>query len=185
MSELVKESPDGAILVSTQALIRIFDITKQTINKWTKNGCPRYSRGWYDLHEVIVWRGIGRTGDRDATDSPAAKKLKADADIKYAKARQEELKLAEIMGELIPKELVEARLSDTFAGIRQRLLAVPNEVRMETYTTHPEVSSEVTKIADTAVRECLHELAEFGNSGDTGSVGKKPSRRGRPRKKKV
>ena len=99
---LMKETEDGQLIVSSEVLKRIFGVTQRLISDWAMQGCPKYDRGWWNLKDVIEWRGLGRQKGEKKSDE--AKKLEADADLKYAKARQEELKLAEMMGELIPKE---------------------------------------------------------------------------------
>ena len=179
----MKETEDGTLIVSSEVLKKIFGVTQRLISDWQAQGCPKYDRGWWDLKKVLEWRGLGR--QKGVKKSDEAKKLEADADLKYAKARQEELKLAEMMGELIPKELVEAQLASTFSAIRQRLLALPNAIRAECFTLYPENTTGVTKLADTAVRECLDYLAGHDNPGDAGKVEKPTRKRGRPRKTKV
>ncbi len=180
---LMKETEDGQLIVSSEVLKRIFGVTQRLISDWQMQGCPKYDRGWWNLKDVIEWRGLGRQKGQKKSDE--AKKLEADADLKYAKARQEELKLAEMMGELIPKDLVEATLSSTFSAVRQRLLALPNDIRAECFTLYPESTVGVTKLADKAVRECLDYLAGHSDPGNGRKLEKGTKRRGRPRKTKV
>lgn len=180
---LMKETEDGQLIVSSEVLKRIFGVTQRLISDWQMQGCPKYDRGWWNLKDVIEWRGLGRQKGQKKSDE--AKKLEADADLKYAKARQEELKLAEMMGELIPKELVEATLASTFSSIRQRLLALPNNIRAECFTLYPENTTGVTKLADKAVRECLDYMARPNHPGDGNEVAGRTKKRGRPRKTKV
>lgn len=180
---LMKETEDGQLIVSSEVLKRIFGVTQRLISDWAMQGCPKYDRGWWNLKDVIEWRGLGRQKGEKKSDE--AKKLEADADLKYAKARQEELKLAEMMGELIPKELVEATLASTFSSIRQRLLALPNDIRAECFTLYPENTTGVTKLADKAVRECLDYMARPNHPGDGDQMAGRTKKRGRPRKTKV
>lgn len=182
-SLLMKETENHELIVTSEVLTRIFDVTPKAISTWSQQGCPKYNRGWWNLKDVIEWRGLGKAKGEKKSDE--AKKLQADAELKTAKARQEELKLAEMMGELIPVELVEAQLSQTFSTIRQRLLALPNEIRTEAYTLYPEYSTEVTRIADKTVRECLDDLATHGQSRVDGKVARTVNKGGRPRKFKV
>jgi len=181
--EWIKTTEDRQILVNSAKVCDLFGVSDTMLKAWAKQGLQKEERGWWNLKTVIAWRGIARLEGGEA--SPAAKKLKADADEKYAKARQEEIKLQAMLGNLIDLTMVQAFMTSLFSRVRQMMLALPNEIRVETYTLYPECSTEVTKIAENKVNNCLTELSELYNDRNYQSMAAKPRGRGRPRTKEL
>jgi len=183
--EFCRKTTDGKILLSTAAIAQAFNVAIELVSRsWGQQGCPKAERGWWDIAEVIKWRGLSRTEGGEV--SAEAKKLKADADTKYARARQEELKLQEMLGSLIPVEMVKGELNYCFTDIKQRLSRLPNDIRVEIYTMYPEHTNEVTEIVERKVRECLSELSKTDDKFTSSRPLAKPARkRGRPSKATV
>lgn len=59
------------------------------------------------------------------------RKLQADADYKAAKARQEEIKLAELEGRMHSAEDVEAATTQLVYAVRSQLLALPGRIAVD------------------------------------------------------
>jgi phage terminase Nu1 subunit (DNA packaging protein) len=184
-NEFCRKTADGRILLNTSSIAKAFNTSIELVSrKWSKQGCPKEERGWWDISEVIKWRGLSR--NEGGEDSAEAKKLKADADTKFARARQEELKLQEMLGSLVPIEMVKGELNYTFTDIKQRLSKLPNDIRVELYTLYPEHTNEVTEIVERKVRECLSELSSTNDKFTSSRPLAKPAhKRGRPSKKAV
>lgn len=168
------------VILTNSQICYVFNIVPETLRKWTKNGCPKLGRGKYDLRSVINWRGLSVQGDVKDVSSEA-KKLQAEADFKHAKARQEEIRLQEMLGQLIPVEMVHDRLEALFTDIRQTLLNLPEQIRSEVHTLYPEASGETSEIADRVVRKVLTGLAGSNNTSTGISLDRttKKKRRGR------
>ena len=66
------EYSDGRVLLATAVMGQVFGVTERAIRKWGANGCPQFSRGRWDLKQVIEWRGRSEQPD-EAT--PAGLKL--------------------------------------------------------------------------------------------------------------
>lgn len=143
----------------------LFDVADTTLTKWIKKGMPKISQGKYLLRDVIRWRGVAKD---NANMSDAARKLEADADYKKAKARQEEVHLQEMLGQLVDVEIVKGELSTVFTTVRQILLKLPNEIRVHVHTLYPESDAGVSEIAENTVRKCLEELANCHYSDKDG-----------------
>ena len=160
-----KYDKNGDLVVSTTDLVNLFGVTKKTIAEWPQKGCPKLGRGTWLLKDVIRWRGLSRAGDGNGEESDAVKKLRADAEYKDAKAKQEAVRLQEMLGNLIPIDMMKDEWAMMFTEIRQQLLKLPNDIRAKTYTLYPECSEEVTVIAEETIRQCLERLANGNNAG--------------------
>lgn len=164
------KAEEGQFIFTTQEVLALFDIGDSTLKRWVKEGCPKLGRDQWDLQQLLRWRGLGKRGDNQFHDSPEAKKLQAEADLKDAKARQEEVRLQEMLGYLVPIEMVQEQLADTFTEIRQTMLRLPNDVRARIHVQYPDCSEGVSEIVNTTVRKCLESLAECNNATTTRKV---------------
>lgn len=157
---------NNELIVSTDVLMQVFNIKgKRMPNEWASQGCPKKGRNEWNLKDVIIWRGLGRQGEM-VEQSSASRKLQADADYKHAKARQEEVRLQEMLGNLIPKTVVEEELSATVIDIRGSLMHLGPQIKTELHRSYPEISAEVGGIVDECVRKCLNRLAQGNNAGN-------------------
>ena len=87
--------------------------TRQGLSDWRKKGAPQISRGKWDIQALMNWR-YGTAQD----DNPMSRKLKAEADIKEAKAEQEKIKLGIKQEEFVSTEFVRNELTRLFANIK-------------------------------------------------------------------
>ena len=161
---------NGDLIVSTADLIKIFGVTQRTVAEWGRTNCPKVGRGEWKLKDVVEWRGLCRLGDATNKESDAAKKLRADAEYKDAKAKQEAVRLQEMLGNLVPIEMIQEQWAFTFADIRQQLMKLPNDIRARIHTSYPECSEDVSLIAEEIIRRTLEGLAECDNTGFTKPV---------------
>lgn len=168
--ETVRRNDNGELLITSKDMMILFNIEEVTLAKWAKSGCPKVQRGLWNLREVIRWRGIAKRGDNDQDQSDEARKLQADADYKHAKARQEEVRLQEMLGELVPIEMIKDKWAMAFTEIRQLLLKLPTDIRVAVHTQYPDCSEGVTEIAEETVRKCLFGLAGCGDTRVNGTL---------------
>lgn len=157
---------NGDLLVPTSDVARIFGVTIKAVADWNKSGLKRVERGMYRLKDVVEWRGLMRLGDNNrAIETDATKKMRAEADYKDAKAKQEAVKLQEMLGNLVPIEMIQEQWAFTFTDIRQQLLKLPNDIRARIHTSYPECSEDVSLIAEEIIRRTLEGLSECNNAG--------------------
>ncbi len=57
MAEKIKFDENEDLLVSTEQICKLFDISRAALNKWVSSGCPKHSRGWFLLKDVLEWKG--------------------------------------------------------------------------------------------------------------------------------
>lgn len=93
-------------------------------------------------------------GDEDAE----RKKLRAEADYKEAKARQEELRLAELEGRMHSADDVEAATEQLVYSVRSMLLALPGRVAVDA-ADRP--AAEVSEVVRREVCAVLEDLAQY------------------------
>ena len=84
-----------------------------------EEGAPKEARGKWDIKAVMEWRYAGRHAE-----SPETRKLKAEADLKEAKAAQEKIKLGLTKDEFIPAAAMRSELTRLFANMKKSLLAI-------------------------------------------------------------
>ena len=101
----VKKSGAGndfkqGFVVSTQVVCDFFEISRKTLAQWEHKGAPKEGRGKWDLKKLVDWRYSGQN-----EESPAARKIKAEADLKEAKAAQEQIKLSTVKQDAEPEKI--------------------------------------------------------------------------------
>jgi phage terminase Nu1 subunit (DNA packaging protein) len=120
------ELPPGspAVVDTQEKIAKAFGIATRTVERWIREGMPVTSQGAYDLLEIRAWRILRHQKGKKN------KKNTIDWDERYReyKARLAEIAFKKVMGELIPKEIVEKELIHISLGIKRALLALPQQV---------------------------------------------------------
>lgn len=179
---LVKLLEDNNLYVKSVVAGQIFSISEQAVDKWLRtNQIEKETGAWIDLKKFVSARnGIYEEERKDLSDT--ARKLKAEADYKTSKARQEEMVALQMMGELIPQEEVKDNLENLFIEIRQKLLTLPDTIKSLVYQIDPLIATEVEKITNEVVRDLLKRLATGDDGKGTREMGEKPKRHYKKRK---
>ena len=144
--------------VGSQALANVLGLTAARISQLRKEGVlraegrPLRFKLAESVQAYIAYATEAARG-RSATDRDAeARKLKADADYKAARARQEELKLAELEGRMHSAEDVEAATTELVYAVRSAVLALPGRVAVDAEM------KPAAEVADIVRRECFAAL---------------------------
>lgn len=103
MAASVKTLGDD-VLFSTGTLCHYYGITPAALDKWKKGGCPRHSRGWYNIREVREWKDGGATTDPVKTGDLRTAKMAVDLQYRKTKSEREKLLLEILRGEYFSKE---------------------------------------------------------------------------------
>lgn len=130
-----------ALNVSTKDFAKIVNMTERGVRQWITQGIvPVKSQKPYrinvkeGLYSYLSYvKDRKNDGPETPTDDDKAKseKLRADADISIAKARQEELKLNELKGLLHRSEDVQAMTEDLIYMIRGAITALPGKLAID------------------------------------------------------
>lgn len=110
------ETPSNPFEFGTNEICEIFDISRDTLSVWAKKGAPKLGRGKWDIRALIKWRYA------DKSDSPEARKTRADASFREIKVRKEEIALDMLEGKLIEREEVDRQWAAVGIMIKNNLL---------------------------------------------------------------
>lgn len=123
--------------MGAKALAAVLGITPTMVSRLRKEGVLT-AEGHplrYDLADSVqayIQYVRETTRTKAAPDEDAERrKLQADADYKAAKARQEEIKLAELEGRMHSAEDVEAATTQLVYAVRSQLLALPGRIAVD------------------------------------------------------
>lgn len=182
VKELAKRMPalslndDKHILCSVDIAAKQLGITRVGLEKSIKELNIPKENARVDLAEVIRIRSENVMSlPKDVSDK--VRKLKAEADYKSQKAKQEEMVTLQMMGELIPQEEVKDALENEFLDIRQRLLLLSETIKSKIYAIDPVIANSCEGVVHDAVQECLKRLARVNDSpSDEEKVARKPKR---------
>lgn len=120
---------EGKACVSTSLLCEYFGVTKQAVNKWGQQGCPKAARGYWCVSDVLAWKGelAGSVGS-DLDDMPLKEqKMYWETRCKEEQAENQKFKNAILRGDYLEKTQVEKDLSDYHIVLKQSVLSLPRK----------------------------------------------------------
>lgn len=171
------------LYVSAPIACRCVGLSPSGLSKWMDNNdFEKEPDGSINLTKLVQAR---KDVVAPVKNDDKARKLKAEADFKTSKARQEEMITLEMMGSLIPQEQIKTELENLFLDIRQKLLALPDLVKVKVSNIDPTLSLSCMEVVNDEVQSILKRLAESNNEERAREVGTKPKRRYTKRKKNV
>lgn len=151
---------DDRILISTSRACEFYGVSRKTLNSWALRGCPKETRGWWDVQLVTTWlmerEGIGSKDSEDLNQ----RKLKADTEYREAKAAREQLMKELAEGKYFPKDEVVGEWVRRVHEVRTAMLATPRKVAA--VFSDPEIRVTVESELTTIVREILERYAREG-----------------------
>ena len=151
-------------MVGAKALAAVLGLNPSRISQLRKDGILEASGRplKYDLCESVqayIQFAVDTSRGRASADPDAdRRKVEADADYKQAKARQEELKLAELEGRMHSAEDVEAATTQLVYAVRSMLLAMPGRVAVDAAGRS---AAEVSEIVRGEAFSILEQLSQF------------------------
>ncbi|MBP2654238.1 MAG: hypothetical protein H6Q73_1807 [Firmicutes bacterium] len=158
---------EGKKCISTGALCEILGVTKQSLNYWEQQGCPKVAHGWWCIAEVLRWRGLVGPGVRTEGEAyeltHKEQKTKAEADLKKIQAATAALRLSEIKGKFITVEEVNETLTDFFAVLKKSLLSLNRKISQEVMPfVGPAVARTVERVVMEIVNDALKQISTDG-----------------------
>ena len=163
---------ENCFIVPTKTACDFFGISRETLSTWAEKGAPKEGRGKWNLKKLTEWRYKG-----EHIESPSLRKLRAEADLKESKAKQEKIKLSVAEGKFLPVSEVQEELTRMTLNLKKSMLAIGHNVAAELATT---ATTEVAELArneiDKRIREALEEVSRYGKySGRKTRKGRKKS----------
>ncbi|MEK4713461.1 hypothetical protein [Sporosarcina sp. FSL K6-5500] len=123
---------EGRVLITSNRLCNFLEVTDKTLTNWKRQGCPQHSRGWWDLQQVIKWRGVIQSGSDDPVAKKSVnlqqKKLVAEVAYKEAQAELTRIKTDIADGKYIEKEIVEDELSRFFMVFKKSAMSLSRKL---------------------------------------------------------
>lgn len=150
--------------VTTRELAEVFGVTIARISQLRKDGVlsGEGSPLKYDLpasvQAYVSWAVDSAKARKPEDVDTERKKLQAEADYKEAKARQEELKLAELEGRMHSAEDVEAATTQLVYAVRSAMLAMPGRIAVDVVG---KTAAEASEIVRREVFAALESLSEY------------------------
>lgn len=142
-------------IFSTSDTCEFFQISRETLSRWEKKGAPKAGRGKWDIKKVMEWRFDGKH-----TESPETRKLRAEADLKEAKAAQEKIKLSVKKQEFIPAYQVQSELTRLLTNLKKSLVKIGHNVASDLAALDSDVAAIAKNEVDKRVNDALLELSE-------------------------
>ena len=156
-----KETPSRArvteeikFIFTTADTGELFQISRETLSNWQKKGAPKAGRGKWNIKELMEWRFDGKH-----TDSPEVRKLKAEADLKEAKAAQEKIKLSVTQDEFVHVLTVRSELTRMLANLKKSLLSMGHNIASNLASVDMEAAEVAKSEVDKRIKEALDEIA--------------------------
>ena len=141
------------VLLTTSMLAKILNTSPKSIAAWHKAGMPKVKTGWWNIADVLEWRGTS-TNTGDVSDE--ARKSKADADYRESKAEKESISLAVLKSEYISKEEVDRQWTVVGTTMKTNLMLWTKTLAPE--LAHLDMRS-VEKVLSDAVYDLLEQLS--------------------------
>ena len=149
---------ENNFLVSTKIACDFFGISRETLSTWVDKGAPKEARGKYDLKKLHEWRYKGEN-----METPATRKLKAEADFKEAKAKQEKIKLSVTEQKFLPVAEVQDEITKLLLNLKKALLSIGHNVATELAAkVDAETAENARGEVDKRIKEALEELSKNG-----------------------
>lgn len=150
-----RETEEGKFIFSTADTCQFFQISRETLSEWQKKGAPKVSRGKWDIKALMEWRYTGKNAE-----SLETRKLKAEADLKEAKAAQEKIKLGVTKTEFVPATVIQTELSRLLANLKKSLLAIGHNVASDLASMDSEMVTIAKNGIDKRIVDALQELSD-------------------------
>ncbi len=126
---------EDRLCLSTNELCERLGISRKTLGEWESKGCPKASRGWWPLWDILKWKGLIGNGIKTEEDveeiSIQTKKLKYEAELKKLKAEEAAFENAVARGEYIQKEIVTAELQRFFTVLKRSMFGYSRKIATE------------------------------------------------------
>ena len=145
-------------IVSTDELMKLLRVSRQTITNWKDQGMPVYARGRWDVRRVLEWYV-----DRVTVEQQQA--TQAELDLEQERARktkieadQKQIELDVAQGKAIYIEDAVTRLSKVLVTVKNIVMNIPQRVAPKLIGKN---LKEIKLILQDEQREALNEILNF------------------------
>lgn len=150
-----RETEESKWIFSTADTCAFFGISRPGLLRWQRKGAPKFKRGKWDIQALMQWRYGG-----DELESSETRKLRAEADLKEAKAAQEKIKLGVTKDQFIEIDVIKAENKRLLANLKKSLLAIGHNCASALASLDPEAAEIAKNVVNNSVEDALRELSE-------------------------
>ncbi len=145
-------------IVSTDELMKLLRVSRQTVTNWKDQGLPVYARGRWDVRRVLEWYV-----DRVTVEQQQASQAELDLEQERARktkieADQKQIELDVAQGKAIYIEDAVTRLSKVLVTVKNIVMNIPQRVAPKLIGKS---LKEIKLILQDEQREALNEILNF------------------------
>lgn len=121
---------NDTVLISTKEICLLLEISDRTLTDWKKQGLIQHGRGWWDLKNVLKWRGEIYNADSEVSQSVnlQQKKLEAEVKLKVAQSELTRIKTDIANGKYIEINKVEDELTRFFIVFKKSAMNLSRKI---------------------------------------------------------
>lgn len=154
---------NGKLCISTGELESILNISRQTLSDWKKQGCPNETRGFWDIAEVLRWRGLVandgvKTEERAAVQNLFTQKQELEVKLKEAQLESIGLKNAIARGDYIEKTEIRSVLQRLFVVLKTSLMTLSKTIAIELMKNNIEIN--LTRLIEIKIQNIMIDALE-------------------------
>ena len=154
------------ICCSTSALLEKLEVNESTLVRWVDKGCPKVSRGWYSIKDVLDWRNASfkamTENDVDKMNV-AERKTFYDSKVKEAQLEAITLKNKIAAGDYIAKDEIVEELNRFLVVLKRSMNTFSKKITtdLQRFVNDTEARRMEKTISDT-VHQALLQLSISG-----------------------
>lgn len=156
----------GKVCVSTSALYEILDVNESTLVRWAEKGCPKVTRGWWSIKDVIDWRNTSfkATTENDLDDmSLTERKAFYEAKVKEAQSEALILKNKLAQDNYIPKEEIVEELKRFFVILKRSMTGFSRKIAADlSHVVDATEARKIGKLISDTTNDVLEQLSING-----------------------
>jgi len=151
-----RDPSSPGIVDSQEKVAKVFGVAVRTVERWAKDGMPVTPQGRYDLLEIRAWRTIKNQRKNSGTGKNNNVDL-WDSRYRECKAKLAEIALKKAVGELLPRETVEADLVHISLTVKRAFLGLPRQVAPQLAGLEPR---QIESLLSTRIQEIIGKFAD-------------------------
>lgn len=161
---------NGKICVTSAALYELLGIAESTLVRWGQAGCPKASRGWWVIKDVLEWKGLAESEDAKEYDDETIKdkpltfqKAYFETRLKEAQCEATDLKNAIAKGDYIPKNEIVEQLKRFFVVLKRSMTGYSKKIATElSFFVEPAEARKIEKLINEITTNALDQLSIEG-----------------------
>ena len=155
------------VYLNSEKTAEFFDVSDRTIRDWDDKagGFLKLARGWWDIKAIMEWR----SGTNEESD--AARKLRAEADLKEEQAAKAKREREILEGQYMAVEEIHTEWARRISEVKSGLLAMAKKIAGQ--FSDSDMRIEIEKITSDEVYDLLDQYSRDGKYTPTKKKGRR------------